>query len=272
MTTLAQRFGVNIRDYTRDAADRGWGTGWRECGGARGNIVAVVAPISGTRFPVHRRIARIMSWRVDRAERVHRYRFDPTQCGANNCRNISGTNVSSNHAWGLADDDNWRRNPYTTQRITDIPQGMVDDANYVGFAWGGHYTGPKKDWMHFEYMGTPRQADLITEALFAEGEFDAMANEQLANINRQLTGSDNPREYPGWETKRYNVAAQEFLTLVDIARQADRELRSNYDLSGRPSEGYDTAVGHILNIAARQVEILKRLDRIDAALAALKRP
>lgn len=157
----AQSFNVDIGDYRRTAAQRGWGSGWPKCGGASGNLAVVVAQRTGARFSVHRRVARLWAWWVQRAEDVHGYRFKPDSCGAYNCRPIGGTKSPSNHSWGLAADVNWGDNPFTSPLRTDIPQGMVDDANFIGWAWGGHYTG-KKDAMHFEFMGSPAQADQIT--------------------------------------------------------------------------------------------------------------
>lgn len=170
---LATYYGVNLRDYSTDGEDRNWGRGWPECSGPRGQVVTVVSPVSGARFPVHARVARMWSWWVDRAELVHGYRFKPANCGAYNCRQIAGTSRPSNHSWALAADVNWHDNPYRTPLVTDIPQAMIDDAADIGWAWGGRYG----DAMHFEYMGTPQQADTITELLFAatENEDDDMA-------------------------------------------------------------------------------------------------
>ena len=55
------------------------------------------------------------------------------------------------------------RRPLTT----DIPAWMVAMWNRYGFAWGGHYTGTP-DAMHFEFMGTPAQADQMTALALRE--------------------------------------------------------------------------------------------------------
>lgn len=89
-----------------------------------------------------------------------------------NCRAIAGTNVSSNHAWALAVDINSLANPFTRPRRTDMPPWMPPLWNRYGFAWGGNYnnngtTGPA-DSMHYEFMGTPADADAVTALALLE--------------------------------------------------------------------------------------------------------
>ena len=106
-------------------------------------------------------------WRVvsveetDREETVYCAEVPKTECFAlaenlltGNCRMISGTTMWSLHAWGLAVDENWQTNPYTSPLRTDKPEWLVRRWNRYGFAWGGHYSG-SKDAMHFEFMGAP---------------------------------------------------------------------------------------------------------------------
>lgn len=160
---------INLRDYSRTAAQRGWGAGWPSCGGAKAAGTAIVtADLSGTRMSVHKRIARLVDLLCDATER-RGFRLKPGQCGGYNCRAISGTSSPSNHSWGLAVDINWNDNPYTTNpRLRTIPDWMVAQWNRYGFAWGGHYTGSMKDYMHFEFMGTPAQADQMTALALTE--------------------------------------------------------------------------------------------------------
>lgn len=202
---IAAEYGVNIRDYSTDGEDRNWGRGWPECSGPRGYVVTVVAPISDARFPVHARVARLWSWVVDRAELVHGYIMDPSQCGAYNCRPIGGTSVPSNHSWALAGDVDWRKNPYVKPRVSVLPPAMIADAKAVGFAWGGDYgnggTTGKADSMHFEFMGTPQQADTITEILFAPREDeDDMAGAFPVDLPAATTDdAGKPVEYKAGE-------------------------------------------------------------------------
>lgn len=89
-------------------------------------------------------------------------------------RKVRGSSRWSNHAWGLAVDFNATLNPMTddgrvvTQwKPKDIRQLMA--TRYHGLVrWGGSYTGSRKDAMHFEFMGTPRDAAALTRALLAE--------------------------------------------------------------------------------------------------------
>jgi D-alanyl-D-alanine carboxypeptidase len=152
---------VNINDYSRNAAQKGWGAGWPSCSGARGTLATVSADRSGVRLTVHSRIARLVDLLIDATEN-RGYLGKPGQCGAYNCRPIGGTRTASNHSWGLAVDWNWQDNPYTSSGRNSIPGWMPPLWNRYGFAWGGNYRGSKKDYMHFEFMGSPGEADQMT--------------------------------------------------------------------------------------------------------------
>lgn len=160
---------INLRDYSRTAAQRGWGVGWPSCNGVRAAGTAVVsADRSGTRISAHKRLARLVDLLIDTTE-ARGYLLKTGQCGGYNCRAISGTNTASNHSWGLAVDINWQENPYTTNpQARTVPAWMPQLWNRYGFAWGGDYTGGRWDFMHFEFMGTPEQADQMTALALAE--------------------------------------------------------------------------------------------------------
>jgi hypothetical protein len=153
---------VNLRDF-RSPKVKGWGDGWPSCTGTRSNIATVTANRSGTRFNVHRKIAILVDLLADETER-RGYLGKPPQCGAYNCRAIGGTSTPSNHSWGLALDWNWQENPYsvTAFQVMTMPPWVPPLWREYGFAWGGDYSGAKKDTMHLEFMGTPAQADLCT--------------------------------------------------------------------------------------------------------------
>ena len=152
---------VDLTDYDHTAAQRGWGAGWPSCAGARGNLVKVTFARSGVSVSVHQRLARLFLLVANETER-RGYLAKAGQTGAYNCRAISGTNSPSNHSWGLACDWNWQDNPFTTNKSANhIPAWMPPLWNRYGFAWGGHYTG-RFDFMHFEFMGTPLDADAMT--------------------------------------------------------------------------------------------------------------
>jgi hypothetical protein len=191
---------INLTDYSRTAAQRGWGAGWPSCAGATAAGTAVVqASRSGTRLSVHKRIARLVQLLIDETER-RGYLLKPGQCGGYNCRAISGTNSPSNHSWGLAVDINWQANPYVQPRKTDMPAWMPALWNRYGFAWGGSYnsngTRGKADSMHYEAMGTPAEMDAMTALALSElagtptstDWFDMATKEELAQVIRDVMG------------------------------------------------------------------------------------
>lgn len=180
---------VNLADF-RSAATKGWGGGWPLCQGAAGNIVSVYAAKSGARFNVHRKISVLVDVLIDRME-ARGYLCKPAQCGAFNCRPISGTRTSSNHAWGLALDINWTDNPFTSTGRRLIPNWVADEIfNPYGFAWGGDYSGQRKDFMHFEFLGSPAQADELTRRLQGESEGDDDGWRTLQLATPAMTGDD----------------------------------------------------------------------------------
>lgn len=158
---------VDISDYSRNAAQRGWGPGWPSCSGAAGNLAVVTADLSGSKFSVHRRVAVMVDTLIDWTEK-NGYLGKPAQCGAFNCRPIAGTKVPSQHSWGLACDWNWLENPYISGTQHTMPEWMPRKWNRYGWAWGGDYKGGKFDWMHLEFMGTPADADAMTALVLAE--------------------------------------------------------------------------------------------------------
>ena len=160
---------IDLTDYAHTAADRGWGTGWPNCVAA-GDLATVVADRSNTRLPVRKGIAVLVDSLMDWTERPEggNYLLKPAQCGGYNCRSIANTNTASNHSWAVAVDLNWIENPYTTSGQHTIPDVVAAVWKLYGFAWGGNYKGPKKDWMHFEFMGTPADAAERAQAALSE--------------------------------------------------------------------------------------------------------
>lgn len=76
----------------------------------------------------------------------------------------------SNHAWGLAVDIDATVNPMTRDPHAhhEIIAAVVDPilARYRGrMVWGGEYHSERKDYMHFEFVGTPRDADVLTRQM-----------------------------------------------------------------------------------------------------------
>ena len=146
--------GISLTNYSKTAQNKGWGA---PCTQARTTITLS----NGVRITVASRIARLSTLVLNEAIR-RGYVIRAADTGAYNCRKIAGSTAWSNHAWALAIDINWNSNPYTTGTKHDIPDWMADLLNRYGFAWGGDYSGSRRDYMHFEFMGTPAQADAAT--------------------------------------------------------------------------------------------------------------
>lgn len=56
----------------------------------------------------------------------------------------------STHAWGIAFDINWDKNPFSKKLITDLPNDFVAAFVELGWEWGGHWKN-SKDAMHFQF-------------------------------------------------------------------------------------------------------------------------
>ncbi len=145
--------GVSLSDYSRNAEGKGWGP---PCKQDRTTITLS----NGVRLTVASRIAELTNLILNECLK-RGYKIRQLDTGAYNCRFISGTTRWSNHAWALAADINWQLNPMRKPLTTNIPVWMRQLFNRYGFAWGGDYRGTP-DAMHFEFMGTPGQADAAT--------------------------------------------------------------------------------------------------------------
>src|SRR6478735_9175019 len=133
--------GLSTTDYSRLADSKGWGSGWKACGGlATYGVAQVAGPLSGATIAggVNTRIQKLVQQLLNATEKGG-YRLVKGWCWGAECRAISGTSTPSNHSWGLACDINAPNNPYTSSGQHDIP-----------------------DWVFFEFMGTPSDADIMT--------------------------------------------------------------------------------------------------------------
>lgn len=100
------------------------------------------------------------------------YQVRDADTGFYNNRPITGGTRPSPHAWPIADDVNWRTNPYVNHRPTirairwgvetDMPAAMVREAELItasgiqAFRWGGRWR-TIKDAMHWEVRVTPEE-------------------------------------------------------------------------------------------------------------------
>jgi hypothetical protein len=120
--------------------------------------VTAVCGANRIKLPVRSEIAPLVQRLVADLERQHGP-FHLGQCWGFANRAIRGSSTPSNHSWGLAIDLDAPSNPMTTNpgarhTIGSYASGVA--ARY-GFRWGGDYVG-RKDYMHFEFMGTPASA------------------------------------------------------------------------------------------------------------------
>ncbi len=145
------------------ASSRGWGGGWPQPRTDR--IVTAVCGVNRIKLPVRTEIAALVQHLVTDLERQHGP-FHPDQCWGFANRAIRGTKVPSNHSWGLAIDLDAPTNPMTTNPRAAHTIGSYASAIAArhGFRWGGDYVG-RKDYMHFEFMGTPASAAALVRNL-----------------------------------------------------------------------------------------------------------
>lgn len=150
------------------AQDRGWGPGWPS-GLPPGQLTVATVPGRGkhgsVRLPVRRQVAPIVVALVTElgSARHRRFRGDWSWGYAN--RAIRGTSTPSNHSWGLAIDLDAPTNPMRDGPLhTTMPRDAAAIADRYLFRWGGTYTG-RRDPMHYEFMGTPKQAADLVERL-----------------------------------------------------------------------------------------------------------
>jgi hypothetical protein len=212
---------VNLSDQRRADA-RGWGPGWQgpesTCQPTKWVELDVLS-LNGRliRFPPHEirsqngklvfeedvsfgggvreEIRELVSLLLQVSERRGHLNLQPGWCWGAACRPIKRsdgtlTTTPSNHSWGLALDINAPENPFGgTSHTIDRP--MADLWNEFGFRWGGDYS-TTKDWMHFEFMGTPADAEAMTEKAHHQlaGEVEELTPEQEKAIKRMATFLD----------------------------------------------------------------------------------
>ena len=147
-----------------DAQDRGWGP---PC--PKDDTVEIHAGDVSYGFRVHKRVADIFTAFINElVERGYSLNNDRQRDDwGYACRRIKNSNSWSNHAWGLAVDINALDNPQQSPLKTDMPSWVRQPGPLMrkyGLRWGGTFSGTP-DPMHFEFMGTPADADRITAKL-----------------------------------------------------------------------------------------------------------
>lgn len=154
-----------------NAKERGWGDPRRRDFRAK-NIVPVRA--AGITLYVHNGIRYLVEIALLQVSQMG-YRFDqeaddwgfivrPVRGKERQYARTKSIDLLSNHSWGTAIDLNAKKNPMLTGRrlVTDIPPRVRKVFKDLGFSWGGDYKGDRLDPMHFEYLGTLRDAMIRT--------------------------------------------------------------------------------------------------------------
>jgi hypothetical protein len=147
------------------AAERGWGPGWPSCQADR----MVTFKAAGRNFTCRREVGTIFAYLINRFDSEIENIGDIPDDGAFACRPIRGTRIPSNHSWGLAADLNWQKHPlgasgtFANWQVSRIHL-MTRELRFV--RWGGDYEN-RIDAMHFEWLGTPADAQTITRRIQA---------------------------------------------------------------------------------------------------------
>lgn len=117
--------------------------------------------IFGRNLTVHRKAIRGFK-RLDHIfqEKAPKYYRDicrDLDTGTYNCRKIAGTDIYSNHAFGLAIDIDWQENARDgnwESEMRNRGMAVIKQVEEEGFMrWGGRYSSP--DDMHFEIVVPP---------------------------------------------------------------------------------------------------------------------
>lgn len=118
---------------------------------AESNIVSESYPLIGN-ASCHAGITTALRGALEELERNNLGSLIETLDGCFNPRFISGTELLSRHAWGVAIDLNYASNP--TGQVTVQDPRLVATMEKWGFGWGGNWLIP--DAAHFEWIGSPK--------------------------------------------------------------------------------------------------------------------
>jgi hypothetical protein len=144
------------------AAHHGWATRWRSRRADSG-VATVLADRPGIRTAVRTALATLICTLIDWTEREDGGNYSLLNAGeCNGCDRhpIAVTNTAFNHSWAVDVDINGM----VAGEPLDLPPHVTRVWNQYGFAWGGDRQGPLRDWMHFEFMGTPADAIELAQA------------------------------------------------------------------------------------------------------------
>lgn len=145
---------------------RGWGPGWPHNNADK--CVVIKSKLSGTTLWVRREIAPLVKFAIDEVEaRGYLYDHGPTDplddwSFVN--RPIRGTNIASNHSWGLAFDLD--ATLYPQGQTKRRPPQWVDDI-WRKYRFDNGAPWKNSDPMHYEFNGTPADAAFLVASLAA---------------------------------------------------------------------------------------------------------
>jgi hypothetical protein len=150
-----------------NASDRGWGN--PDYSRYEEKFIVTIN-VGGVKVRVHKEVAKIFTYLLSELEKTYPLAAYKDDWGYAN-RDVRGhPGVKSNHAWGLAVDLDATKNPMTTNAKAqhEFKAAVVDPIlkHFRGrMEWGGKYKGARKDYMHFEWVGTPQDARIITRQM-----------------------------------------------------------------------------------------------------------
>lgn len=197
---------------TQDAQERGWGRGWEPgmpIGSRPVSYPGVIVPLSveGVSFPggIREELAELAGLLVEHSlgqgwipslddPGCWGGAFRPTKASDG-----SYTTTPSNHSWYTAVDINAPHNVYGSLDH-QIPQVMADLWKTYGWRWLGP---PIRDWMHFDFAGTPGDAADMTIKARANLGGDMTGDDLFDGVRAYLEGGPLPNSPGG--LKMYNA-------------------------------------------------------------------
>lgn len=206
------------------AGTRGWGD--PSLPTYRKKIKSLI--VDGAKFNVHKDVAPIFEHFLDRLVRETNYSLNevyddwsyilrPKRGYEEQYEYTKDMRYLSNHSWGLAIDVNATTNPMQSKLKTDLPVAWVrENVTRYGLGWGGDYVG-RKDPMHFEFLGTPKQARAIVDSLNSQ-EDDDLTPEQakmLKEVHKMLTDLAAPRRPDKVDPDNQRISLADLYTLVE---------------------------------------------------------
>lgn len=145
------------------ADQRGWGKGWTKGFASRpesypGDIVACPPFAGGVREEIAELVLLLVAEMRQRGYKPREgwcwgFAWRPTKRSDGTL-----TDTPSNHSWGLAIDINAPENVFGAN-THNLPSWLPKLMRRFGFRWLGP---PIKDWMHFDFAGTPADARAMT--------------------------------------------------------------------------------------------------------------